>query len=442
MITESGQEILTANDNKTPTKWKGEFPSGLVGEIAKWITNTARTQQPTLSVAAAIIIVAVAMGRQTIGPTGRGSVLYITTLANTGFGKDHPLLCVSQILQAAGLGEHVGSSEFMSKSGLVDELREKANMVSVIDEIGGFIRKITSAKSSHHETAIANKIRQMWGIGFNEMQSAAYAGKKSVPIIAPHLFIYGASTNIEFFDAISKGSLSDGTLNRFLFFSTSVCPKTNRNRLKDNSVPESIINQLKAIYNLSASDSPTEVPTRNDATFDPVSQNKVVKIDWLTEDLDNHFMDLEDELRAEMREAPEKAEHMVRRMDMAIRLATIIAVGCGRPSVSRDDLAFGVGIAKASERFMIEGVNDYVSENALQSLAQTILRKIKMKGGSCSRQQLTILMNKTCKSQELDEVCMMLQDTGEIVVELKTGESGRQSKYYTVVSNAAVDVAA
>lgn|GEM_PF-1556642 len=188
-----------------------DYPPGLVGEIAGWITDTARYPQPELAIGAALAIVGTVAGRQFAGPTRSGTHLYALGLAPTGRGKDHALQQISRIMSAAGFGQHIGPSEFISMPSVINFLSRKPLSVCPMDEFGGFMKRINSRRASGFENAISKVIRTLWSSSFSPFITPEWAQKQSEIIYAPAITIYGASTYEQFYSAMEGSSLEDGT---------------------------------------------------------------------------------------------------------------------------------------------------------------------------------------------------------------------------------------
>ena len=151
---------------------------GAVGDIVDWITSTARRPNRVLALGAAIAVVGTLIGRRVAGPTRSATHLYVVTVAPATAGKDHPRRCILPLLEAARAGTHVHLGDITSQSGFNRAMKDSPLSIVVIDEIAGFLGRITSPKSSHWERRLSGKLREQWSCSFGAigtMTAADYA---------------------------------------------------------------------------------------------------------------------------------------------------------------------------------------------------------------------------------------------------------------------------
>jgi hypothetical protein len=84
------------------------FPPGILGEIVDWIVASADTPSPPLALGAALNLFGALIGRRFEGPTRARSNFYGIGIAPTGYGKNHALMCCSELAYAAGLHKFLG----------------------------------------------------------------------------------------------------------------------------------------------------------------------------------------------------------------------------------------------------------------------------------------------------------------------------------------------
>src|SRR5262249_4348985 len=127
------------------------YVPGLLGDLVDWIVATARRPSRVLALGAAITVIGTLIGRRAASPTSSATHLYIVSVAPVGSGKDHPRRCIPTLLEAAGAGTHVHVGDIASQSGFNRVLVNMPLGVAVIDEITGFLRRVTSPKASEWE---------------------------------------------------------------------------------------------------------------------------------------------------------------------------------------------------------------------------------------------------------------------------------------------------
>ena len=120
---------------------------GLLGLMVKWMTATAISPQPLLSLGAALCAVGTAAGRRfrLEQPDTRSNV-YIAALGDSGSGKDHPRAAALLALVEAGLSAHLGGDEIASGAGLLGSVTTHPVRLFQIDEFGHFVTAVLDPK--------------------------------------------------------------------------------------------------------------------------------------------------------------------------------------------------------------------------------------------------------------------------------------------------------
>lgn len=387
-------------------------PPGLVGEIAGWITATARRPQPELALGAALAIVGTAAGRQFGGPTRSGTHLYVLGLAPTGTGKDHPLQSISRIMTAAKMAQHLGPSEFISMPAVVNFLTRRPLAVCPMDEFGAFMKRINSKRASGFEGAISKVIRTMWSSSFAPYPTPEWAGRASEMIFSPSLSLFGASTPEQFYSAMEGASIEDGTLNRFLLLKGQDQVSEVDPALDPAIVPAHLVDGLRSIYDRSG---PLAATYRNDATADAAAAGHVRIIPWCNDGALQRYRAFSREIEQVVRSSPDRAPFFARTVEIALRIATIIAVGRGEDDQVRvGDLESGIAIATASATLMADGAADYMADNENQANAQKVMRIVKGRGGRVKHRDLLVAMKHSMKARDLRDLLASMCEAGQL----------------------------
>jgi len=314
--------------------------------------------------------------------------------------------------------EHLGPDEFASAQAVVKFIKKKPLSICPMDEFGGFMKRVMSRRGSTHENAIPKILRSMWSSSFATYMTPEAVSYESVAIHSPSISIFGATTPEQFYGAMSGAQVEDGTLNRFLAIrgrdgQEEVEPEQNARH-----VPQSIIDGLKRIYNHLGE---TAALWRNDAEADPTVEDRLVVMGWCADGAGEHYKAFAKEI-AELRKKNAFAkEFYVRTAEMALRIATIIAIGCGRDNVRREDLDYGIKIARTSADFMVEGAADHMAENETQAKAQKIIRTLKAHKGDLKHSDLLRRLGHSIPSYELRGLLAGLCEAGQVTrIEKKT----------------------
>lgn len=419
-------EVLDAVPASEPVDPTLQYPSGLVGEIARWIVATSRRHQPELAIGAALAIVGTVAGRQFSGPTRSGTHLYVLGLAPTGKGKDHPLQIISKIMEAASLGHHMGTSEFISMPSVINFLKRKPLSVCPMDEFGSFMKRINSRRASGFENAISKILRTMWSSSFAPYLTPEWADKHSEIIHAPALTIFGASTPEQFYSAMEGASLEDGTLNRFLLLNGRKDAKEVEPTVDIDTIPKSIIDGLRRIYFCSGE---MASAMRNDIAHSP----KIRVTPWCPDGSQKAYTSFGREIERLIEREPDTASFYARTAEMALRIATIVALGrLDDDQVRLSDMEYGIKVAYRSARFMAEGADDYMADNENQANAQKIMRAIKARSGRCSYRDLAQSLKNSIRPRDLRELLQAMVDSGQIERQEVKNPVGSSTIWYQI----------
>lgn len=196
-------------------------PPGILGEIARWITATAPKAQPELSVAAAIALCSVVMGRTYRSQFGNRTSLYIVMVAKSTEGKEHPQQCVEKVLAAAQLETLIGGSGYTSAGAVYSALLKSPAHIATIDEIGKLL-KMSRAKGNAHAEAALDKLVEAFGRQDGVLRPPTYSTmtlkdhqKPAERVIHnPAITMLGATTPGTFYENLTTDLVKDGFLGR------------------------------------------------------------------------------------------------------------------------------------------------------------------------------------------------------------------------------------
>lgn len=402
---------------------------GLVGDIARWIVATSSRPQPGLALGAALALVGTAAGRKFAGPTRSGTHLYVLGLARTGAGKDHALNQINRILNAAGMAAHIGPSQFMSMSAVVRRLDRAPLTCCAMDEFGAFLARVNSRKASPHERGISQVLREAWGRSFQTMTTPEWAGEPARTIHAPALTLYGVSTHEEFYAALQGADMHNGFLNRFLVLSTQRRPAAVEPSADPFLVPASIEEGMRAIY---LKGGPLVIASCHAGA----AEKPAVGVPWHSEGARQAWLAFDRDVERRTDETP----LLSRTVEMALRVATIIAIGrdSESPAVTVDDFAFARDLAMWSGERLIAESAMYVAETESQAASQLVLRVISQRG-RISLRDLTRATQRL-NQRERRDVLAGLVEAGLIEhLRVQPAGGGHPASFYAVASDPAPD---
>lgn len=150
--------------------------------------------------------------------------MYILSLALSGQGKSHAFKCINNLFTELNLIDKIRNVP-ASTTGLITALRAaEGNMYLNIDEIEKkLLGKMVSKQSGAHYLGIAGELMNLYSIPnnpyiTNNMYADDEKNKKQFPIPNPHLSIYGACVNDDFYRHYSGELAEDGFLARIIPF--------------------------------------------------------------------------------------------------------------------------------------------------------------------------------------------------------------------------------
>lgn len=385
---------------------------GVVGDIVKWVTATARRPMPVLALGCAVAVIGTLMGRRVKTPTGGATHLYVVGLGATGSGKNHPLACSKRLMMAAGAGAHIGPGEFVSQQGLSSFMLRSPLALCPQDEFGAFLKRANGRKASGFESGLSKDMRTVWGSGFETYATSEAAGRKSELIHAPALSILGTSTHEEFYESLQGHDISNGFLNRFLVFEAG-------NRVEDtdpsqdpSEVPASLTAALKEIFQWG--EGTLGLARLNDRTMEPKGR----LVEWTSDRAKATFKDFSRDMDKEMRNNPDTESFYTRAAEMAVKLATIHAAGRWGPecSVDSDDMEWGRDVALICARRVARCASEnMIPEMSHGQVAVKIMDTIKKAGGTAPRAKVMKAVEKAVRStKNFDDTIGVMIEAGSI----------------------------
>ncbi len=381
---------------------------GAVGEIINWITATARRPTRVPALGAAITIVGTLIGRRVAGPTRSATHLYVVAIAPPGSGKQHPMNAALCLMRAAKAEAHIGPSKFFSLSAVQKMLNDKPLALCIQDEIGVFLKSVTSAKASSHEKAASQMLRTLWGISFAAVPSAQWATQKMSLISCPAVSVFGVSTPDEFLSALQGESVANGFLSRFLVLNCGTRASDADPAFTLDTVPASLADTLHRLYVWSGPESLLQIADP-EAVFVPDI------LPWASEQARACYTDFTRLVEQYTDDHPETAAYLARCAETSIRLATIRAAGRWERGAKVDlaDMEWGAGIAWTAGKALATAAQDFLPQNERGELTDKIARLIRRRGLLKVRDIQQYLRGRT-RSPEIKDILGQLVEADEI----------------------------
>lgn len=424
------------------------FPAGLVGNVAKWICETATVPMPLLAYGAALTLVGTAAGRQFAGPTQTGTHLYVIGAAPTGAGKDHPMQAVSTALHDAGMSNLLGPSDFTADSAVLRHITDHPLSICLMDEFGSFWKRISGRRAGNWETAITRALREPWGRPFGAMRTKQYAGigPAAQDIWWPAMSILGMTTPGEFFGALTGADVENGMANRMLVLATQRRAADRRSREEIKAAyfgaratqlvtPEPIKIGLQSIRDWQGAlmgqqvawgaDTRPTIPIVQAIILDDAAELLFSYSQWITEKAaaDDAF-----------------GKFYSRGAEMAQRVALIHAVGEAAahkltPRLTLENVTAAIRLVDWSLRTLWARVADHQAPEGLREVVQAVFKALDRRGGKqVPRTELRQGLHGAAK-RDLQDALEELEESGVIKVELVRLEGAKKpTQLYSILA--------
>lgn len=429
-LSPTGSELVTLDEPVVLIETDGlpadlTAPPGLVGAICEWIAVTARAPSPTLALGAALAFVGALAGRRYAGPTNLRTNVYVVGLAESGFGKDHARATIKSLATKAGvLGRYFGGEDIKSGSALRARVMANPSLIYLIDEFGGFLRKISSRTAGGHEREILDDLLKMTGTANSTFLGADYAQVLAQPIYNPNVCIYGTSTPETFWRSMESGNIADGFLPRIVVLDAGTRrPQTVKPQHREDRPPEWLVKRIQDFMQVKVSGN---LATGNgsmpcEPKFLPWGEGAEAAFEAFTARM----------FRLMDKSAPELRPIYARVGENAMRLALIVAVGIDpvNPVLTGEVFDWGSRLALLSAHMLIAQVEERVADNDFQAAYKRV-RALVLRTGAAglTKRDLSKRLKGSIESRRLDDILRQLDESGEVRVDrVKPAGGGRET---------------
>jgi Bifunctional DNA primase/polymerase, N-terminal/Protein of unknown function (DUF3987) len=405
-VTESGRRRTDVPDPLEPYT---RVP-GAVGDIVDWIVSTARRPNRVLALGAAISVIGTLIGRRVAGPTRSATHLYIVTVAPATAGKDHPRRCILPLLESARAGAHVHLGDIASQSGFNRVMKASPLCIVVIDEIAGFLGRITSPKSSYWERRLSGKLREQWSCSFGAIGTMTAANYSDTHIQCPAMSIFGTSTNAEFWSVLQGGEVENGFFSRFLVLNSNYQAPDQDPPGDPFKVPPALAARLAELYLWDGN------PLTTARLNDPEMRFAPRVLSWADRQAQDRYRELLQWVEGELDNDMSKQAYLGRVAEMAIRLATIRAAGRNGPAARIDlsDITWGADVACIAITGMVEQATNTLVQTPRGEFTEKLIGIIRQ-SGSITRRKLQHLIRGRYRTQEVNDILNQAIEAGLIV---------------------------
>lgn len=332
-------------------------PPGVLGAVAEWIGATSRKPQPAFDVQASIAFCCAVLGRRFVSTQRNWPSLYLLNIGKSASGKEHGKWAVEALLEGCDLPHLIGPSSYTSNSGVLSALHDQPSHLTIIDEFGKALDN-ASVKNNARDRAMLAALMEVWGRTDGVMRPQGYstfgmsakdvAAIKERSVRNPALSLLAMTTPESFFESIGSAAARDGFLNRFLIVESDVGRQVG-NHTAALPIPAAVSSWVAEVrsHSIGCMVDPDRNPALSPA---PVE----VPFDAAALDLFGQF---EAECIRLMNEHDHAglAEMFGRSNEIAMRLALVVAIGCGRQAIEGPHAAWAI---------------NYVRHHALRTVAR------------------------------------------------------------------------
>lgn len=356
---------------------------GFLREAVDFIVRTSRSPQPFLALGSAIAAVGAAAGRRYRTPTNLRSNVMILCLAGSGSGKERPREFLSDLFTAAGLERYLGGSKIGSSAGLTRALQDHPSRIFAIDELGHTLGVNGSRNAGTHKMEIVPLITELFSKAGGTYDGVNFGDSTTNPqarIRNPNLVIFGVTVPGPLWKAMGSGSLSDGSLARFLTFQTQDDYPDPNKRMVMEEIPESLCERLHMMSGVKGrAGNLAQVPM---SSTDKVADIRTVGFDDMASRLIERVDDEETELKRQNRSNDNIVAFWARYAEHVKRLSMIKAISRDplEPEICSQDVEWAIALAKHCINHVISKAEDHVADSVNQAFSNEIKRIIRDKG--------------------------------------------------------------
>lgn len=403
----------------------GPFPvrlfevPGLMGDVAKHITESNFVKQPPISLAASISLMGTLISQFYQTPRNTRSNTYILVLAESSAGKERGRKVIKHILSEIGFGKRFRENYASHQAIQKDVARNP--IIWLWDELGKLLPSM-NAKNPHLSGIFPILMRLYSSADTIFVGDMRACDEEPVIIDQPHLVIYGSSTLQETVGAFTTSMMSDGFLARCHLFEADDTVE-GPDDLKEDSpaVPESIIKQAmywSDLYHSPQPDKKTLLAFPNPRTV-PQTPEALEVLNGLLR------------YQKQQRKTVEKpySDLWGKVIEQADQFALIYACSANpeSPVIDADAANWACSLAKYLTKRKIWLAYNYIADDPFEKLQREVLRFIREKGGEVTQSQLTKRFWRM-KPKDRKDLFENLKSTKRVVI--KEEKTATKTRYY------------
>jgi hypothetical protein len=414
------------------------YPRGLLGHATQYVQDTAALPNRWLSMATALSALGKGLDRKVLGPgdSGNSVILWMLLIAETGAGKQHAINCIRMLLRAMGAETAIVASGLGSVQGIEEILEGTTKFdpnpspLVVIDEVGGWLSRISSKGQTGNVSEIPGLLQSLWGWPPQlEWLGSKTKGKEMKPVHGPAFSMFGASTEKKLIRALTKDQVENGFVNRMLLVNVGrgalerIEPKYEWSKF-----PKWLGDALKAVAGAPAPEGAMRLETVDGAVlrdFRRIGWGSGAKELWMNFEKDIRGMP-----------SIEDRELWIRAPEQALRLATVVAAYRRSSLVEVEDWQWAEEVVKHSMHQLVQAMHRNLSEDLDQAdLVDRIRAEFQKKArkgeaqGQLTQGQISKLCERMTKDhRKIDQAIDHLVKCGDIVPLNQEGKVGKPTR--------------
>lgn len=328
-----------------------DFPPGGVGELAKYLHAIAVRQHKEIAIATALAIFSGICGK-VWQIEGTGLNLYLIVLGKSGIGKEQihkgSAAVVHEIINhIPEVSNFINFDEFASGPALRKALAEQNCFVNIVNEWGKTMTRLATerdgAASSFRNTLLTfyqkNSIQAIAG-------GLVYSNKEGNVTSSSGVAysMIGDSTPEEYYDALSKKTMKDGFLSRFVIIDCkNDLPRRNKNGHK-LKMPQDVARYIADMVGFAVGNDRAQVSQPVEYA-DQEAQDLMDRIENETEDIVNNLGQKDLELSAWNRACLN-----------VIKISSLLAIGENytHPRIRKEHIQWAMQLSRNSTYSILE----------------------------------------------------------------------------------------
>lgn len=413
---------------------------GVLGQVVDYFNVLAIRPQPQFGVQSALAIGSIVLARNWKTDRNNFSSLYLINVLESSSGKENIGDVISYILEDAGLDSLIGGGDFTSDSAIDTRLEISPKTISVVDEIGHVLRAVKAQDgvkstvekvllilySSIHKTY---RPKMFSGANKTDDQKKAAADRR---ILRAALTLVGMTTPSVLMEALGEDDIVSGFLNRLLMV---VSPIALQYPMRPTSapVPRAVRKWCIDYADESSEEDDMEVlKYRGQPTLAPAP--KVIPFS------DAAHARIE-ELNIEITDAQQKLQDtglhpmLGRTMEMAQRVALIVAASCRSKTIEIEHLEWAYGYVRFYHDQTIDMLRNELGRGKFAKIADEVAEYVIAQGAEGASLSMLFKNNRRFdrldKESEKEEVLARMKSRyGISLQKVDTGKPGRPPERY------------